>query len=373
MSCAVSIHIGVNVPGCDHRHQHLSGSETAAWQMAELANVAGYRSLQVLRGGHATRAAVHGALTGAAGVLAGGDQLFISYSGHGGREPDRERDERSGLDQGWCLADGLLLDDKLAGYWRLFDPGVRILIVSDSCYGGGVVRDDDEEASGAAPAASAPVYRGDPDDGPRHDDYRDAGFRPMSRDPFARDGGHRDGARGGGDRDGGFRDGLARDGGFRDGGFRDGGFRDGARGGGARDGGLRADGFRNGVSVAAAEYADACTLKAPEHDDGIRASVLLLAAADEKQEARHGLFSDHLMAVWNGGRFRGSYWELHQQVFRRVTHDNARQEPQILMFGVPDLDFPRETAFHLPREEAGRGGGYRDGGGCRDGGGYRGG
>lgn len=143
MPRAVSIHIGVNEPR-DH-HVLLRDSEAGAWGMAGLAGRAGYDSILVLRGPAATRAAVHEALADAAGTLADGDTLLVSFSGHGGQETDRDLDERHGADESWCLYDGSLLDDKLAGYWRLFDPGVRIVVVSESCYSGGMGRHDDDD------------------------------------------------------------------------------------------------------------------------------------------------------------------------------------------------------------------------------------
>jgi hypothetical protein len=149
MARAVSIHIGVDHPHGDH--VPLRSSESNAWRMAGLANQAGYPSLLVLRGHAATRQAVHEALTRAAGALASGDNLLVTFSGHGIQQPDcdDDLDERCGRDQGWCMADGVLLDDKLAGYWRLFEPGVRIVVVSESCYSGGMGRDDDEDAQTA--------------------------------------------------------------------------------------------------------------------------------------------------------------------------------------------------------------------------------
>lgn len=148
MARAASIHIGVNEPR-DH-HVLLRQSEDAAWGMAGLAGRAGYDSILVLRGPAATRAAVHEALAGAAGTLVGGDTLLVTFSGHGGQEMDRDMDERHGSDESWCLYDGSLLDDKLAGYWRLFDPGVRIVVVSESCYSGGMGRTGNELAAYAA-------------------------------------------------------------------------------------------------------------------------------------------------------------------------------------------------------------------------------
>jgi hypothetical protein len=158
MPRAVSIHIGVNEPR-DH-HVLLRHSESGAWGMAGLASRAGYDSILVLRGPAATCAAVHDALAGAAGTLAGGDTLLVSFSGHGGQEMDRDLDERHGSDESWCLYDGELLDDKLAGYWRLFDPDVRIVVVSESCYSGGMGRTSDELAAYAAGEAMPRVMRG---------------------------------------------------------------------------------------------------------------------------------------------------------------------------------------------------------------------
>jgi hypothetical protein len=158
MPRAASIHIGVNEPR-DHPVL-LHHSEDGAWGIAGLASRAGYDSILVLRGPAATRAAVHEALAGAAGTLAGGDTLLVSFSGHGGHETDRDADERNGSDESWCLYDGELLDDKLAGYWRLFDPGIRIVVVSESCYSGGMDRTGDKRPAYAIDEAAPRVMRG---------------------------------------------------------------------------------------------------------------------------------------------------------------------------------------------------------------------
>ncbi|HKP76968.1 MAG TPA: caspase family protein, partial [Longimicrobiaceae bacterium] len=97
----------------------------------------------------------------------------------------------------------------------------------------------------------------------------------------------------------------------------------------------------------------------PAHDDGIRASVLLLAATGEQQKAREGLYMQHLLEVWAGGAFRGSFRELHDRVSERVRREAHDQDPQLLMLGAPDPGFPLETAFHLDLPVMrGRGGSY---------------
>jgi len=144
MDRALSLHIGVNQPRLSSFGDRLTHSEANAWRMAGLAHQAGYRSIRVLLGEQATRQAVHEALAGAASTLGKGDTLFVSFSGHGMQKrelvSDLMQDERDGLDEAWCLPDFELVDDQLVAYWRLFQPDVRILMVTESCYGGGMDR-----------------------------------------------------------------------------------------------------------------------------------------------------------------------------------------------------------------------------------------
>lgn len=298
MSRAVSIHIGVNRPEArpSRRERPLKYSETIAWRMACLAENAGYDSIHVLRGAAATQQAVEGALLRASEALGAGDILLVTFSGHGSREDDKDCDDRCGRDHAWCLAEGLVLDDWLVECWQRFQPGVRIVVVSDSCYGGGMNRDGDEAAAHAA----RPAWNGPPPPrvgAPAAPVYRDGGRAPV------------------------YRDGSAPR-------YRSGG----------------------GTSVAAAPAAGPCV--APARDTyGIRASVLLLASAGEDQQAREGLFSRHLLDLWDEGTFRGTYCDLYRSLQDRVMTFRRSQEPQLLMLGEPDPAFPLETAFHLERRE----------------------
>jgi metacaspase-1 len=66
--------------------------------------------------------------------------FFLSYSGHGGQIHDSNRDETDGKDETWCLYDGQLIDDELYFELSCFAPGVRVLVLSDSCHSGTVTR-----------------------------------------------------------------------------------------------------------------------------------------------------------------------------------------------------------------------------------------
>jgi len=99
------------------------------------------------------------------------------------------------------------------------------------------------------------------------------------------------------------------------------------------------------------------SITAPAHDDGIGASVLLLAATGKEQKAKEGVYVKHLLNVWDTGRFPGSFHALHDEVSARVRHDTHGQDPQLLMLGAPDSRFPQQRAFHLDRPVM-RGGSY---------------
>ena len=70
-----------------------------------------------------------------------GDLFVLCYSGHGGQVRDPSGEEADWEDETWVLWDRQLLDDELYALWSGFKPGVRILVLSDSCHSGSVVRD----------------------------------------------------------------------------------------------------------------------------------------------------------------------------------------------------------------------------------------
>jgi hypothetical protein len=256
MPRSISIHVGVNDPGGECGGDSvLAHSEDTAGRMAGLAVRAGYGSVLMLRGAEATRRAVRDALSGAAETLGAGDVLFVSFSGHGEPVANHGEGERKRLDETWCLHDGGLPDDDLVEHWRAFAPGVRIVVVSESCHGGRSVRGD--EPSGAPPARDR-----------RRSAAETAGF----------------------------------------------------------------------------------TMRPPRDADGIRASVLVLAACNEQRPTRAGVFARHLFAVWADGAYRGTFRDLYLELRRRMGADSL--EPHILMLGAPDPDFLLEPAFHRDDDAA---------------------
>ena len=79
-------------------------------------------------------------------TLDDGDMFFFSVSAHGGQIEDSNHDEtrREGemvaKDETLCLHDSQIVDDELFDLWSRFAPGVRIVVVADTCHSGGMIR-----------------------------------------------------------------------------------------------------------------------------------------------------------------------------------------------------------------------------------------
>lgn len=144
MPRAISIHLGLNaVDAGVYRgwSGRLRGCENDARAMQAIADAQGFTS-RLFLGVDATRFNLLAAMDRAAGELAPGDLLLLTYSGHGASLRDLGGDEPDNRDEVWCLHDGLLIDDEIHDALCQFIAGVRVLVVSDSCFSGSVTRDD---------------------------------------------------------------------------------------------------------------------------------------------------------------------------------------------------------------------------------------
>ncbi len=152
MAKGMSLHIGVN--GVDPAHygsdEALAFCEADAQSMLEIATQQGFDPATLLLSADATCETVSDGIKKAARDLVKCDIFFLSYAGHGGQVRDVNKDERRGedgrfvkgdnLDETWCLFDRQQIDDELAMLWGEFQPGVRILVLSDSCHSGTATR-----------------------------------------------------------------------------------------------------------------------------------------------------------------------------------------------------------------------------------------
>lgn len=142
MPKGLSLHIGLNHVDPAHYDGwdgQLAGCEADAHDMTALAKKQKFKPTRLINE-QATADAVIRAISDAANKLKVGDLFLVSYSGHGGQVPDRNGDEKDGWDETWVLYDRQLVDDELYALWSQFEPGVRVLVISDSCHSGTVTR-----------------------------------------------------------------------------------------------------------------------------------------------------------------------------------------------------------------------------------------
>lgn len=159
MARGISLHVGVN--RVDPAHYDgwdgaLRGCENDARAMRALAEREGFESATLLSE-RATRAAVTERVREAAAALGAGDTFLFSVSAHGGQLPDLNGDENDAgdvaYDEALLLHDFMLADDELWALWGEFAPGARIVLVSDTCHSGTMVRADPYGLGGEAPPA----------------------------------------------------------------------------------------------------------------------------------------------------------------------------------------------------------------------------
>jgi hypothetical protein len=154
MAVGRSLHIGLNSVDPD-AYGGWSGDLVACeFDADDLRAICTEQGLQprTLLTAQATAEAVLAELDEAAAALGDGDLFVVTYSGHGGQMADAGEEEADRKDETWVLYDRQLLDDELYQRWASFAAGVRIVVLSDSCHSGSVVKAQ-LDGLGAVPAA----------------------------------------------------------------------------------------------------------------------------------------------------------------------------------------------------------------------------
>jgi metacaspase-1 len=145
--------IGVNdYPGTS---LDLSGCVNDARDWAAALKKRGFQ-VQMLLDQQATGLAIRKAIRTLVNGAKTGDSLVITFSGHGTQVEDRNGDEPDGTDEAICPRDtrtkGPITDDELFELYSDRDRGVRLFVISDSCFSGSV--------SKFAPMSTPPTTRG---------------------------------------------------------------------------------------------------------------------------------------------------------------------------------------------------------------------
>jgi len=286
----------------------------------------------------ATRVRVLAELDDLAGLLKSGDLLVVSYSGHGGHIPDLNGDEADGLDETWCLYDGEILDDELYGAWMKFQAGVRILVFSDSCHSGTVLKMKKLDMENPPPMRiieleekwkllrvppmlnrakiiSLPEMREAVRIRPNLRD-RIKILPPSRREP----------------NDVAIPQPLKPE----------------------EEYVFVTRSIPPGISVKTYEqnrsFYDEKGSAAPREDSGqVKASVMLISGCEDSQTSAdigfNGLFTWMLKNVWDGGAFAGDHHGFHEEIRDRVLIENAGQSPDFFMIGEPNDLFIKQRPY----------------------------
>lgn len=141
MAASTALCIGINdYPGTG---SDLAGCVNDARDWAALLADRGFSVTQLLDG-EATRSAMADAMASVVSAAGSGDNVVITYSGHGTWQPDENGDEPDMRDEALCPHDldsqGPLLDDELFDIFSDAEHGARVVFLSDSCHSGSVAR-----------------------------------------------------------------------------------------------------------------------------------------------------------------------------------------------------------------------------------------
>lgn len=139
-----SLHVGLNSVDASKylgQYKTLKNAENDASYYASLAQANSFSSTTLL-GADANSESFLSHLKAYAQTMVGGEQLFISYSGHGTRVPDldAEQGEEDKKDEAMVLYDRLVIDDELKAIWPLFHAEIKIFLINDSCNNGTLAR-----------------------------------------------------------------------------------------------------------------------------------------------------------------------------------------------------------------------------------------
>jgi len=142
MSKGIALHIGINKVDNEYYGVEippLLACENDAIEWEKISQSKGFNS-QVLLSSSATADNIIKQIKNSAKQLKSGDVFFLTYSGHGSQIPDLNHDEEDSLDECWIAYDKPILDDELEILWTKFNEGVKIVLISDSCHSGTMVK-----------------------------------------------------------------------------------------------------------------------------------------------------------------------------------------------------------------------------------------
>lgn len=133
----------------DERRDGIRGAVVDANNMQLLLDKKGF-DINKLLNEQATSESILKNINDAASSLDNGDLFVFFFSGHGDQRPDTNGDETDKQDEALAAYDRRIIDDELPPLWAKFRPGVRILMISDTCNSGTIFRGQAHRTDGFA-------------------------------------------------------------------------------------------------------------------------------------------------------------------------------------------------------------------------------
>lgn len=311
MATGLSLHVGINQTDPAFGMDVLHGCVKDAEAMFEIASANGFWTMKLLDE-QATFDNVANTILWAASVLNDGDIFLFTFAGHGSTRSNETVDpSEDGLeDQTILLRDCVLVDNFMRrNLWTQFKAGVRVLGIADSCHSGSVLTAISLSGNLDNPVlANANVNLGAPatvggggvavavENRPEDEAFVNLPSVIVGK---------------------------------------------GVRGFSGRQ--------RRAIETLRPEIHQRIRDSLLPADTPLNAKVLSLAACQDNEDARdgpnHGVFTQALLDIWNGGAFTQDYDAFIKQINNRVN--SATQHPG-LRPRVADEKFVKQRPFTIP-------------------------
>lgn len=139
MAKGISLHIGVSNLDSNHYGNWDSSLNSTQNDIDKMSRLLSSKKFSINTLLNPKKSEFENKIKEISNSLGSGDIFCLTFSGHGGKIPDLQNIEP--FNTTWCLYDAQLIDNELHNLLAdYFTQGMRIIIISDSCHSGTMIR-----------------------------------------------------------------------------------------------------------------------------------------------------------------------------------------------------------------------------------------